>query len=327
MAEMAWVDAGTAPAPAAGAALERASICITTYNIHSGQAGRLKMVLRVMNQMNVDIGILMETKLTDGIHTRRLSGYQAYATLARSHSQGGVVFFFRNLPQWQVESIRRFGPNVISCLLVKGQCQIPVMGACIPPADESTLEFIRQSMDSLPQLSKLLLLGDLNVNLADLRDDQAHAVATDLATYGFEDLLLQFGQHRGYRHGHTWKQHRDGTMVCSHCDYILGLDWHMFSNMCLKDPRLFTSDHLLVPGALPASPGSTCGPGNASLFGPPSGAPRLVLMRSISLSRIRASSPRTICWSLVCCQPRPVVPAVPAMLPSSAPQVGPPDAC
>jgi hypothetical protein len=28
----------------------------------------------------------------------------------------------------------------------------------------------------------------------------------------------------------------------------------MFSNVCLKDPRLFTSDHLLVLGVLPASP-------------------------------------------------------------------------
>jgi exonuclease III len=123
-----------------------------------------------MNQMNVDIGILTETKLTNGIHTRQLSGYQVYATLARSHSQGGVALFFRDSPQWQVESIRLFGPNVISCQLVTGQCRIPVVGAYIPPADESTLEFIRQAMDSLLQRCKPLLLGDLNVNVADLRD-------------------------------------------------------------------------------------------------------------------------------------------------------------
>jgi hypothetical protein len=111
-------------------------------------------------------------------------------------------------------------------------------------------------MDSLLQWCKPLLLGDLYVNLADQQGDQACAVAADLATYDFEDLLLQFRQHRGYRHRHTWKQHHDGTKVCSHCDYILGLDWHMLLNVCLKDPRLFTSDHLLVLGVLPASP--TC---------------------------------------------------------------------
>jgi hypothetical protein len=62
------VGAGTEPAEgAAGAASERASIRIATYNIRSGRAGRLEMALRAMNQMNVDIGILMEAKLTDGI--------------------------------------------------------------------------------------------------------------------------------------------------------------------------------------------------------------------------------------------------------------------
>jgi hypothetical protein len=127
------VGAGLEPAEgAAGASRERASIRIATYNIRSGHAGRLEMALRAMNQMNVDIGILMETKLTDGIHTRQSSGYHVYATSARSHSQGGVVLFFRNSALWQVESIRCFGPNVISCQLVMSQCRIPVMGAYIP---------------------------------------------------------------------------------------------------------------------------------------------------------------------------------------------------
>jgi endonuclease/exonuclease/phosphatase family metal-dependent hydrolase len=224
------------------------------YNIRSGRAGRLEMVLRAMNQMNVDIGILTEAKLTDGIHMRQSSGYHVYATSARSHSQGGVALFFHDSAQWQVESICRFGPNVISCQLVTGLRQIPVVGAYIPPADESTLEFIRQAVGDLPQWCSPLLLGDLNVNLADLQDDRAWAVAADLATYGFEDLLLQFRQRHGHRHGHTWKQHCDGTMVCSRCDYILGLDRCMFSNVCLKDPCLYASDHLLVLGVLPASP-------------------------------------------------------------------------
>jgi hypothetical protein len=131
------------------------------------------MALRAMNQMNVDIGFLMETKLTDGIHMRQSLGYQVYATLARPHSQGGVALFFHDLPQW---------PNVISCQLVTGQHWIPVVRAYIFLADESTLEFIRQATDSLPQWCKPLLLGDLKVNLADLLDHRAHAVAADLAT-------------------------------------------------------------------------------------------------------------------------------------------------
>jgi len=36
----------------------------------------------------------------------------------------------------------------------------------------------------------------------------------------------------------------------SRCDYILGMDWRMFSNVSLRDPRLFSSDHLMVLGKL-----------------------------------------------------------------------------
>ena len=54
---------------AAGVAPERASICMAMYNICRGCAGCLEMVLRAMNQMNLYVGILSETKMTDGIHT------------------------------------------------------------------------------------------------------------------------------------------------------------------------------------------------------------------------------------------------------------------
>jgi hypothetical protein len=97
-------------------------------------------------------------------------------------------------------------------------------------------------------------------------------VAADLATYGFEDLLLQFRQRHGYHHGHTWKQHRDGTMVCSCCDYIRA--WiGACSRMCA--------------------------------------------------SKIRAASPRTTFWSLVCCRPRPPMITGGTCSPLWAPQWGP----
>ena len=71
-----------------------------------------------MEQMNVDIGILTEAKLTGGIYTRYSSGYNVVATSARVHNQGGVALFYKNSPDWQVESVRQHGPNVISFQLV-----------------------------------------------------------------------------------------------------------------------------------------------------------------------------------------------------------------
>ena len=50
--------------------LESPYIKLATYNIQSGRGGRLEMALREMAIMNIDAGILTETKLTDGIYTR-----------------------------------------------------------------------------------------------------------------------------------------------------------------------------------------------------------------------------------------------------------------
>ena len=93
-------------------------INLATYNIRSGRGGNLEIVLRAMEQMNVDIGILTEAKLTGGIYTRYSSGYNVVATSARVHNQGGVALFYKNSPDWQDESMRHHGPNVISFQLV-----------------------------------------------------------------------------------------------------------------------------------------------------------------------------------------------------------------
>ena len=55
-----------------------------TYNIRNGRKGGLEMALREMSQANMDLGILQETKLTDGIYTRGSAGYSVIATDAPS---------------------------------------------------------------------------------------------------------------------------------------------------------------------------------------------------------------------------------------------------
>ena len=146
------VDTGAAPAPAAaGAAPERASIHIATYNTQSNHAGRLEMALRALNQMNVDFGILMETKLTDSIHTRWLPSVRYLGQVPFTRRSGVVLL--------RIDAMA-CGINQ----LVTGLRRIPVVGAYIPPADKTTIEFIMQNMHSLPHRCKPLLLSDLNVN-------------------------------------------------------------------------------------------------------------------------------------------------------------------
>ena len=113
--------------------LETPYIKTALYNIQSGRAGRLETAMREMEWMNIDIGVLPESKLTDGIYTRVSSGYHIRATEAASHNKGGVVLFWRDRPNWLVESERCHGPNVISCKVTTPGRWYLLMGAYISP--------------------------------------------------------------------------------------------------------------------------------------------------------------------------------------------------
>ena len=51
-----------------------ATIRFGTYNIRNGHNRVLAFALRGMSHANMDLGIFQETKVTDGIYTRGLSG-------------------------------------------------------------------------------------------------------------------------------------------------------------------------------------------------------------------------------------------------------------
>jgi hypothetical protein len=68
------------------------SIAVASWNICNGRNGGLESTLRAMEAMGIDIGILLETKVTGGIYTRFLSGYLERAARAtRQPRPGGTV--------------------------------------------------------------------------------------------------------------------------------------------------------------------------------------------------------------------------------------------
>ena len=91
-----------------------------TYNIHNGRNGGLKAALRGMSQANMDLGILQETKLTDGIYTPGSARYSALTTDAPIRNHGGVAIFYRSEPHFAVEAVENFRPNVIGFQLATG---------------------------------------------------------------------------------------------------------------------------------------------------------------------------------------------------------------
>ena len=68
-----------------------------TYNIRNGRNGGLEAALRGVSQANMYLGILKETKLTDGIYTCGSAGYSVVATDVPSRHRGGVTIFYRKV--------------------------------------------------------------------------------------------------------------------------------------------------------------------------------------------------------------------------------------
>jgi len=161
-----------------------------------------------MEAMDVDLGVLLETKLTDGIYTRSSSGYSVVASDAPSAHQGGIVLFWRPNKSYEVEDWRVRGPNVLSFVIVTGGARYYAVGCYIPPDDRSTLATIVQAWSECPKGHTPFLLGDLNVNLRAPRDDRDEQIAEAVEDeMGLCDLSRHF-RHRSrgvMRKRWTWR--------------------------------------------------------------------------------------------------------------------------
>ena len=218
------------------------SIEIGTWNIQSGRNGRLETALRALDKMGLDLALLTEAKLTDGIHTRYSSGYHVVATEAASHRQGGVALVYKDSPYWQVESVERHGPNIISAELVTGLRRFTLVGVYFPPDDTTTPARAEGVLNSFRQRRNLLVLGDLNANLLSPAGDRDSEIALTMASHGLLDMSRHFRSSR--MGGTTWFQQREGNYVGSRPDYILARDRRLFTRVVTRNPRHFTTNHL-----------------------------------------------------------------------------------
>ena len=89
-------------------------IRIATLNIRLGRARGLEAALRALQQGNVNIGVLQETKLTQGIHKRHGAGHDVWEIEAEIWHRGGIAVAWRVKAGWQVEGFTNYGPNVVS---------------------------------------------------------------------------------------------------------------------------------------------------------------------------------------------------------------------
>ena len=99
-------------------------ITLAMYNVVSARKTHLLLALRTMADINTDIAVLMETKLTSGRHAKTEHGYLVFASLVTSPSQGGVALIWqKETTHWTLEGMRVLSANSISATLVSGdQC-------------------------------------------------------------------------------------------------------------------------------------------------------------------------------------------------------------
>ena len=133
--------------------------------------------------------------------------------------------------------------------IVSGNSRYGVVGAYIPPADSTTTAHVASALARFPR-RKVLLVGDLNLNLDSLETDRDMEIADCLATSGLIDMRRHFKLDGKNRMPDTWHRTREGEPVRSRPDYFLCSDRRIIKRYRIRDPRHFTTDHKLVCGTL-----------------------------------------------------------------------------
>jgi len=208
-----------------------------------------------MREMNVDLGILTETKLYHTKYSNKsCEGYLVKAIVTERMKGGVALFYKRDSKGWSVESTKFFGPNIIRATLVSGHKHWTIIGAYIPPSDDGkTLDWITQAWVSRPNHHwPTILLGDLNVDLDNLRDesntglDRRVQTATLIDSLGLTSLRNHFRQCRRHLGRFwTWCQVRQGVTHGAICDHILTDNKSDFTNCQIRIPR-FDTDHYML---------------------------------------------------------------------------------
>jgi hypothetical protein len=230
-----------------------------TLNIVDGRRNRLNAALRCMREMDVDIGLLTETKFATDKYTKYAEGYTVVGTQTNGR-QGGVALIYRDgMDGWVLESTEKFGPNVIRTTLVSGDKRWYIIGVYIPPSEEDgkTLDYVNMARESVTNHRwPCIILGDLNVDLSNpggtsnVGAERREETATLLASLGMKDIRGNFRQRKKKVNRYwTYQKRRENALYGSICDHILSDSEKSFTNCQILNPR-FDTDHFALVATL-----------------------------------------------------------------------------
>ena len=96
------------------------------------------------------------------------------------------------------------------------------------------------------------MAGDFNTDLEDTSSNGRGAeIVASLTEAGVEDMTAHFLPRKRLweMERRTWSMVREGKVIRSLTDYLLGTDQSLFKNVAVQDPR-HSSDHCMVVGHL-----------------------------------------------------------------------------
>jgi hypothetical protein len=159
------------------------------WKIVNRRRGRLKQVAAGLAQMGIGVAVLTETKFIDDQYPKTVAGYTIMSLKAASCSQGGVALAWREDDlKFEVELVLFHGPNMLTFQLMTGDERIYVVGTYIPPNCTRGVEDIRRAAEVCPAGCKLLVMGDLNINVRFPHDEQEKVIVNLLNKLGLVDL-------------------------------------------------------------------------------------------------------------------------------------------
>ena len=130
-------------------------------------------------------------------------------------------------------------------MIVSGNSRYGIVDVYVLPSDTTTSIHIAAVLDRFPN-RKVILVGDLNLDLDSIETDRDMVIADILATSGLLDMHRHFKSARRFRRPATWHQKREGNIIRSRLDYFPCSDRRIIRQYGIRDSHHFVNNHQLV---------------------------------------------------------------------------------
>ena len=150
-------------------------------------------MLRGLDQADLNLGVLQETKIVDGLYTRGSVGYSVVTTGALSQHRSRVAVIYRASLWFLVEAIQQFELSVFIFQMAMGERLWYIIGCYLSPDDASAVEIAVAALGEFSRGFKLLVTGDFNANISIPEGAEwGEEIAAALVAAGLEDISDHF---------------------------------------------------------------------------------------------------------------------------------------